>query len=88
MVDLVLLNSLGYCFHKKVFISHSILNDNLLGRVFSGCRVFYPFISWNISCHSLLTYKDSTEKTPYGIYKEVPLYVTLSLTVFIILSLA
>ena len=59
-----------------------------LGRVFIlGCR-FFPFITLHISCHSLLAYRVSVEKSADSLMG-VPLKVTchFSIVAFNILSL-
>jgi len=45
----------------------------LLGRVFFGCR-FFPFMTLNISCHTLLACRVSVEKSADQLMG-VPLYV-------------
>ena len=57
----VVLNSLNFCLSEKLFISPSILNEILASCSNLGCR-FFPFSTLNISCHSLLTYRVSTER--------------------------
>ena len=84
---LVVLNSLNFCLSEKLFISPSILSEILAGYSNLGCR-FFPFNTSNISCHSLLACRVSTERSavkPMGF----PLYVTGSffLPAFNILSL-
>ena len=46
----------------------------LLGRVFLVLGRFFSFITLNISCHSLLTYRISVEKSADNLLR-VPLYV-------------
>ena len=66
---LVVLNSLNFCLSGNLFISPSILNEN-------------------ISCHSLLAYRVSAERSVVK-HMGFPLYVTccFSLAAFNILSL-
>ena len=86
-VGLLVLNFLNFCLSEKFFISPSILNEILPGYSNLGCRCF-PFITLNISCHSLLAYRDSEEKLAVKCMG-FPLYVTccFSLAAFNILSL-
>ena len=84
---LEVLNSLNFCLSEKLFISPSILNENLSGYSNLGC-IFSPFSTLDISCHSLLACRISPERStvkPMGF----PLYVTccFSLAAFNILSL-
>ena len=75
---LVVLNSLDFCLSEKLFISPSILSEILAGYSNLGCR-FFPFNTSNISCHSLLACRVSTERSavkPMGFPLLVPLYVT------------
>ena len=57
----MVLNSLHFCFSGKFLISPSNLKETLAGQSIPGCR-FFPFITLNISCHSLLAYRVSVEK--------------------------
>ena len=84
---LVVLNSLNFCLSENLFISPSILNEILAGYSNLDCR-FFPFSPLNISCHSLLAYRDSAERSAVKCM-EFPLYVTycLSLAAFNSLSL-
>ena len=59
---LVVLNSLNFCSSEKLFISPSILNEIFSGYSKLGCR-FFPFSTLNISCHSLLACRVSTERS-------------------------
>ena len=61
-VDLVVLNSLNFCFSGKHLISPSNLKESLAGQSILDCRIF-PFITLNISCHSLLACRVSVEKS-------------------------
>ena len=83
---LVVLNSLNFCLSEKLFISPSILNE-ILAR-YSNLGIFFPFSTWNISCHSLLACRASAERSAVK-HVGFPLYVTycFSLTAFNILSL-
>ena len=71
------MNSFSFYLGEKPFLSPSVLSDNLAGQSILGCR-FSPFGTLNISCHSLLAYKVSTEKSADS-FMELPLYVTLFL---------
>ena len=84
---LVVLNSLNFCLSEKLFISPSILNEIFAGYSNVVCR-FSPFNTLNISCHSLLACRISTERSAVK-HMGFPLYVTccLSLAAFNILCL-
>ena len=84
---LMVLNSLNFCLSEKLFISPSILNEILAGYSNLGCR-FFPFSTLNISCHSLLAYRVSAERSAVKCMG-FPLYVTccFSLAAFNSLSL-
>ena len=83
---LVVLNSLNFCLSEKLFISPSILNE-ILAR-YSNLGIFFPFSTWNISCHSLLACRISAERSAVK-RMGFPLYVTccFSLATFNILFL-
>ena len=85
---LVVLNSLNFCLSEKLLISPLNLKESLVGQSILGCRLF-PFITLNISCHSLLACRVSVEKSAYNLMG-VPLYVIclFSLVAFHILSLS
>ena len=53
--------------------SLSDLNDSLVGSSILGCR-FFPFITLNISCHSLLASRVSAEKSADNLMG-IPMYV-------------
>ena len=84
---LVVLNSLNFCLCEKLFISPSFLNEILAGYCNLGCR-FFPFSTLNISCHSLLAWRVSVERSAVKCMG-FPLYVTCysSLAALNILSL-
>ena len=84
----MVLNSLNFCLFGKLLISPSNLNESLAGYGILGC-MFFPFITLNISCHSLLACGISIEKSA-GSLMGVPLYVIchFSLVAFNILSLS
>ena len=84
----VVLNSLNFCLPEKLLISPSDLKESLAGYSVLGCR-FFPSITLNISCHSLLVCRVSIEKSA-GSLMGVPLYVIFhfSLVAFNILSLS
>ena len=85
--DLVVLNSLNFCFSEKILISPSILNEILAGYSNLGCRLS-PFSTLNISCHSLLACRVSAERSAVK-HVGFPLHVTrcFSLAAFDILYL-
>ena len=56
---LVVPNSLNFCLSEKLLISPSVSNESLAGNSNLGCR-FFPL---NISCHSLLAYRVSAERS-------------------------
>ena len=58
----MVLNSPSFCLSVKFLISLSNLNEILDGYSILGCR-FFPFITLNISCHSLLACRVSAEKS-------------------------
>ena len=68
------LNSLNFCLFIKLFISPSILNEIFAGYSNHGCR-FFSFSTLNISCHSLLVYGVSAERSSVN-HMGFPLYVT------------
>ena len=51
-----------FCLSENFFVSASILNDDLPGKEILGCRIF-PFSTFNVSGHSLLVCKVSTDKS-------------------------
>ena len=71
---LVVLNSLNFCLSEKLFISPSVLDEILAGYSNLGCR-FSPFSTLNISCHSLLACRVSSERSTVK-RMGFPLYVT------------
>ena len=83
----MVLNSLNFCVSVKLLISLSILNEIFAGCSNRGCRLF-SFSTLNISCHSLLVYGVSAERSSVN-HMGFPLYVTccFSLAAFNILSL-
>ena len=82
-----MLNSLRFCFSANLLISLSNLNEILAGQSYL-CYRFFPFITLNISCHSLLDCRVSAEKS-FDKIMRIPLYVTFyfSLAAFNIFSL-
>ena len=84
----MVLNSLNFCLSGKLLISPLNLKESLAGESLVGCR-FFPFITLNISCHSLLACRVSVEKSADSLMG-VPLYVIchFSLVAFNILSLS
>ena len=71
----------------KLLISPSYLNEILAGYSNLGCRLF-SFITLSMSCHSLLAWRISIERSPV-ILKGTPLWVIcyFSLVAFNICSL-
>ena len=59
---LVVLKSLNFCFSEKLLISPSILNEIFARYSNLGYR-FFPFSTLNISCHSLLAWRVSAERS-------------------------
>ena len=84
---LVILNFLSFCLSVKLLISPSYLNEILAGYSNLGCR-FFSFITLSISCHSLLTWIFSIERSAV-ILMGIPLCVIccFSLDAFNICSL-
>ena len=69
----MVLNSLNFCLSGKLLISPSNFNKSLLaGQSILDCR-FFPFITLNISHHSLLACRVSFEKSADNLMG-VPLY--------------
>ena len=83
---LVVVNSLKFCMSENL-VSPSILNEILAGYGNLGCR-FFPFSTLNISCHSLLAWRVSAERSAVKCMV-FPLYITccFSLAAFNILYL-
>ena len=69
----MVLNSLSFCLSVKLLISPLNLNESLAGWSNLGCS-FFPFITLNISCHSLLACRVSAEESAVNLMG-VPLYV-------------
>ena len=84
---LVVLKSLNFWLSEKCFISPSVLNEILASYTKIACR-FSPFSTLNISCHSLLAYRVSAERSAIK-HMVFPLYITcyFSLAASSILSL-
>ena len=82
---LVVVNSLNFGLSIKLLISLSILNEIFAGCSNRGCRLF-SFSTLNISCHSLLSCKVSSERSAVN-RMGFPLYCCFSLAAFNILSL-
>ena len=80
--------SLRFLLSGKLLIWPSILIERLAGKSSLGCRPLL-FITWNMSCHSLLASSVSIEKSAAS-HIGAPLYVTscFSLAAFRILSLS
>ena len=58
----MVLNSLSFCLSVKLLISPSYLNEMLAGYSNLGCR-FFSFITLSMSCHSLLAWRVSIERS-------------------------
>ena len=81
---LVVLNSLNFCLSGKLLISPSNLKESLAGWSILGCK-FFPFISLNMSCHSLLACSVSVEKSAnnsMGVLLYVICHFSLLLLIF------
>ena len=74
--DLVVLNSLNFCLSDKLLISPSILNEIFATYSNLGCR-FFSLSALNISCHSLLAFRVSAERSAIN-HMGFPLYATCS----------
>ena len=85
---LVVLNSLNFCLSVKLLIFPSNLNESLAEQSILGFS-FFPFITLNILCHSLLACRTSVEKSAVSLMG-VTLYVIChsSLIAFNSLSLS
>jgi len=70
---LVVLNSLSFTLSEKLLVSPSYLNEILAGYNSLGCRLF-SFITLSMSCHSLLAWRVSIERSA-GILMGIPLCV-------------
>ena len=83
----MVLNSLSFCLSVKLLISPSYLNEILAGYSNLGYRLF-PFITISMSCHSLLAWRISIERSGV-ILMGIPLCVIccFSLAAFNICSL-
>ena len=83
----MVLNSLSFCVSVKLLISPSYLNGILAGYSNLGCK-FSSFITLSMSCHSLLAWRVSIERSAV-ILMGIPLYVIccFSLAAFDICSL-
>ena len=72
----MVLNSLSFCLSLKLLISLSCLNEILAGYSNLGCR-FFSFITWSMSCHSLLAWRVSIWRSAV-ILMGIPLCVICS----------
>ena len=79
-VGLVVPDSLNFCLSGKLLTSPSNLKESLAGQSILGCR-FFPFITLNISRHSLLACRVSVEKSADSLIG-VPLYVVIFFLLF------
>ena len=82
-----MLNSLRFCLSVKLLITPSYLNEILAGYSNLGCR-FFSFITLSMSCHSLLAWRVSVERSAV-ILMGIPLCVIccFSLAAFNVCSL-
>ena len=69
----VVLNSFSFCLSVKVLNYPSKLDEILAGQSNLGCK-FFPFITLNMSCHSLLACRISAERSAVKLMG-IPLYV-------------
>ena len=83
----MVLNSLSFCLSVKVLISPLNVNEILAGQSNLDCR-FFPFITLNMSCFSLLACRVSAERSAVYLMG-ITLYVICcsSLVAFNIFSL-
>ena len=83
----MVLNSLSFCLSVKLLIPPLYLNEILVGYSNLACRLF-SFITLSMSCHSLLVWRVSIERSPV-ILMGIPLCVIccFSLAAFNICSL-
>ena len=83
----MVLHSLSFCLSVKLLISPSYLNEIFAGYSNLGCR-FFSFITLSMSCHSLLAWRVSIERSAV-ILMGIPLCVIccLSRSAFNICSL-
>ena len=83
----MVLNSCNCCLSEKLFVSRSVLSEILAGYSNLGCR-FFSFSTLNVSCHSLLACRVSSERSTVTCMG-FPLHITccFSLAAFNILSL-
>ena len=84
----MVLNSLSYCLSVKLLISLSNLNEILAGYSILGFRLF-PFITLNISYHSLLACRIAPDKSavkcmelPCMLFVIFPLFILTFFFVF------
>ena len=83
----MVLNSLNFCLSVNVLISPLNLNEILAGQSNLGCS-FFPFITFNMYCHTFLACRVSAERSAVNLMG-IPLYVIccFSLAAFNIFSL-
>ena len=82
-----MLNYFSFCLSVKLLISSSYLNQSLAGYSNLGC-MFFSFITLSMSCHSLLAWRVSIERSAVSLMG-IPLWVIccFSLAAFNICSL-
>ena len=78
---LVVLNSLSFCLSVKLFVS-SYLNEILAGYSNLCCK-FFSFITLRMSCHSILAWRVSIERSAVINFLFYPLYSYINLPLFI-----
>ena len=71
----MVLNSLNLSLCGKLLISPSKLKESLAGYSILGCW-FFPFITLNILCFSILASRVSVEKSADGLMG-IPLYIVV-----------
>ena len=79
----MVLNSLNFCLSEKLLISPSNLKKSLIGYSSLGCR-FFPLIGLNVSCHSLVAYRVSVEKSADSLMG-VPWYLFVTFPLLILI---
>ena len=80
----MVLNSLYFCLPGKLLISPSNLNESL-ARWSILVHRFFSFITWNISCYSLLACRASVEKSANNLMGcPLPLFVFVLLLLLIV----
>ena len=81
-----MLNSLSFCLSVKLLISPSYFNEILAGYSNLGCRLFSS-ITLSMSCHSLLAWRVSIERSAVTLMGIPLCVICFSLAAFYICSL-